>query len=86
MNKQHATVVKSLAAITLCAASAAAFAIWQYPQTIVYYTNSSMTQVAGYSMYYCQSSAATLTGARTSYKKVLVAEEDCQNGGMPPLP
>lgn len=86
MKMQRNTVLKCLAAIALSAASLASYAIWMYPQTIVYYTNSSMTQVAGYSMYYCQSSAATLTGIRTAYKKVLVAEDDCQNGGMPPLP
>lgn len=86
MNQKHKSVLKCLAAITLSAVSIASYAIWQYPQTIVYYTNSSMTQVSGYSMYYCQSSAATLSGTRTSYKKILVADEDCQHGGMPPLP
>lgn len=86
MNLKYKTGLKCLAALVLSAVSIASFAIWQYPQTIVYYTNSSMTQVSGYSMYYCQSSVATMHGTRTSYKKILVAEEDCQNGGMPPLP
>lgn len=86
MNQKQKTGLKLLASIGLAAVSAASFAIWMYPQTVVYYSDASMSQSTGYAMYYCQSSSAVMHGTKSAYKKVLVAAEDCQSGGMPPLP
>lgn len=77
--------LKMLAAMAIVGVSASSYAVWKNAQTVVYYTDASMTQVSGYVMYYCQTTARKLVGTSTSYSKVLDGGS-CDEGGIPPMP
>jgi hypothetical protein len=79
------TKLKLASALLIAGVSASSYAVWMNAQTIVYYTDSSMSQVSGYKMYYCQSMARILKGKVTNYKRTLVGGS-CQSGGVPPSP
>jgi len=79
------TKFKLAAALLVAGVSISSYAVWASAMTIVYYTDSSMTQVSGYKMYYCQTMVRKLVGKSTSYKRILDGGS-CQAGGIPPSP
>ncbi|WP_286235606.1 hypothetical protein [Thalassotalea sediminis] len=66
-------------------ASFASYAVWKNAFTVVYYSDSSMSQVVGYTMYYCQSTTPQHTGGTSQYSATLDGGS-CSGNAIPPRP